>query len=67
MDSSNPTVIYWKPNMNKESQVLLYEANKMIVNGGIGKHRALTQESNTEKQTLGVSVLGPTILVLLAP
>jgi hypothetical protein len=53
--------------MNKESQVLLYEANKMIVNGGIGKHRALTQESNTEKQTLGVSVLGPTILVLLAP
>lgn len=50
-DPSNSTMIYWKPNMYKESRVSLYEANRMTIKQGIGKHKAPTQESNTEKQT----------------
>lgn len=67
IDSSNSTMIYWKPNMYKESRVSLYEANRMTIKQGIGKHKAPTQESNTEKQTLRVSASGPTTLLVLLP
>lgn len=47
-NSSNSTMTYWKHNMNKERQVLLYDANRVTIKFWIRKYKASKWDPNTK-------------------